>query len=766
MAGGSLPRGGKAALFRRLSELAPAEVRTRVTQFIDAVAYKDDISSMIESTAANPSTPAAHDHDEYALASHAHGASSHTHNWPKTLGAMTDVEILSPEPGDLLHFGLVRWGNGPPRFSDEYFGISNFDDDTKVVDFDISALTTKTTRTVSAVDAPMTIPPTADWTDLTDGGLTYLHTHDHDFLYGAGYYTHYEIDMFIDSGGGGVTDHTLLSNIGTNTHAQIDSHIADILTNPHAVTLAQVGGAAASHSHTETDITDLDHTDTAAIHGSVAGEINALVASSVGIADVFLYEQSAGYIKRKVSFVNLVNYIDARLAAITPSHTHDGRYYTETEIDTLLTGYLPLTAGSGKSLTDSLFITRSSGFGAAVQIGDGVATSSFTHTASAIAMYWQDTSSGGGAGEYHQIKMQGGRPAYATGTLSPATGTSVDIALESDLDSYLPLTAGSTKPLSGDLYVDTVSDPAIFLREGGDASNFSRIVNVDDTTFLFEHINTGGLASIDINPMPTNGSSQARFRFFRETNTTGGRDVVFFLGDGTGTIQHQIECDTGDVDLCQQTGTLTVGDGTNNVLIDPVNGVYLRGSATMWDDLRVPVDSTKAGGSKDPTFGVFKTNGAGSQGVFTQWFNKNSEQELYFSAQLPHSWKEGTDIEAHVHWVPASTAAGAGTDVCWGLEYTWSNINGTFGNTTIIYGDEQSNGATETITVDKHYLTELGTITGTGKTLSSMLVCRIFRDAGGTGGTDDYDDDAGLLEIDFHYQIDSFGSDDEYTKGP
>lgn len=38
----------------------------------------------------------------------------------------------------------------------------------------------------------------------------------------------------------GVTDHTLLTNIGTNTHAQIDSHIANT-SNPHSVTKSQVG---------------------------------------------------------------------------------------------------------------------------------------------------------------------------------------------------------------------------------------------------------------------------------------------------------------------------------------------------------------------------------------------------------------------------------------------------------------------------------------------------------------------------------------------
>ncbi len=38
----------------------------------------------------------------------------------------------------------------------------------------------------------------------------------------------------------GVSDHTLLTNIGVNTHVQIDAHINNV-SNPHGVTKSQVG---------------------------------------------------------------------------------------------------------------------------------------------------------------------------------------------------------------------------------------------------------------------------------------------------------------------------------------------------------------------------------------------------------------------------------------------------------------------------------------------------------------------------------------------
>ena len=138
-----------------------------------------------------------------------------------------------------------------------------------------------------------------------------------------------------------------------------------------------------------------------------------------------------------------------------------------------------------------------------------------------------------------------------------------------------------------------------------------------------------------------------------------------------------------------------------------------------------------------------------------------NEEELYFQVQLPHGWVAGSDIEAHIHWTPAANG-GVGEVVCWGLEYIWVNMGDVAGNTTIISANDTAQGDASLV-ANKHYLTELGTIDGTGKTWSSMLSCRVFRDAGGALKTDDYGDDAGMLEIDFRYQIESLGSRTEYA---
>ena len=104
--------------------------------------------------------------------------------------------------------------------------------------------------------------------------------------------------------------------------------------------------------------------------------------------------------------------------------------------------------------------------------------------------------------------------------------------------------------------------------------------------------------------------------------------------------------------------------------------------------------------------------------------------------------------------MPPTTGTGV---VEWQLEYFWVNIDGTAGNTTILSLTDAGDG-----TAYKHQVASWSAISGTGKTVSSMLMCRIFRDGG--NGSDTFTGDALLLEIDFHYQIDTMGSRQEFVK--
>jgi hypothetical protein len=65
-------------------------------------------------------------------------------------------------------------------------------------------------------------------------------------------------------------DHTDLSNIGTNTHAQIDTHIAST-SNPHSVTAAQAGAASTTDLTTHTGDSSIHFIEGSIDHGSIGG---------------------------------------------------------------------------------------------------------------------------------------------------------------------------------------------------------------------------------------------------------------------------------------------------------------------------------------------------------------------------------------------------------------------------------------------------------------------------------------------------------------
>lgn len=210
-------------------------------------------------------------------------------------------------------------------------------------------------------------------------------------------------------------------------------------------------------------------------------------------------------------------------------------------------------------------------------------------------------------------------------------------------------------------------------------------------------------------------------------------------------------------------GNTRIGNGTDNTYIEADGSLSYEGAATRWEDLTIPVTSTKVGSAiYEPTFEQQATGGGG-RGVYIYYFAGGStEQELFFTVQIPHGRKYTTNIFPHVHWAPESDLGTA--DVVWGLEYNWANLGEELGNTQIIYGSSKVDLIGGPATADKHLLTALGTggINGSEKILSSMLICRIFRAT--SHADDNYTGKAGLLQIDFHIEYDADGSRELYIK--
>lgn len=202
------------------------------------------------------------------------------------------------------------------------------------------------------------------------------------------------------------------------------------------------------------------------------------------------------------------------------------------------------------------------------------------------------------------------------------------------------------------------------------------------------------------------------------------------------------KADVGEIIVVDSTIDLYQYDGEQREFLESI-GINL----VVWDDLRTPLTAIKLAGVKDPAFDVF-LGGVRAYSFSSQALAIN-EEEVFFTTQLPHSYKEGTDIVPHIHWSPSTTDAGT---TRWGLEYTWQNAYlSVFPTTTTIYAESVASGV-----ANDHLMANFDPIDGAGKKISSMLICRLFRNS--SHDNDDYGAAAFVLEQDFHFQKNTDGS--------
>lgn len=178
-------------------------------------------------------------------------------------------------------------------------------------------------------------------------------------------------------------------------------------------------------------------------------------------------------------------------------------------------------------------------------------------------------------------------------------------------------------------------------------------------------------------------------------------------------------------------------------MIDGVDRSKIFGRV-LWNDINHPASALALGASAPDSISIL-----GSGGIKGLGFDGNATTErVHGSAEILHGYLEGSDIYFHVHWMPTTANAG---NVKWQLEYSWQLVNGTFANPTTITATDSASG-----TPWHHQRAEFAAIDGTGKEINSALVFSLFRDP--TDGADTYTDDAALIQVGIHYQIDVYGS--------
>ncbi len=198
-------------------------------------------------------------------------------------------------------------------------------------------------------------------------------------------------------------------------------------------------------------------------------------------------------------------------------------------------------------------------------------------------------------------------------------------------------------------------------------------------------------------------------------------------------------------------------DVTNGMSFASDGSPVLNGTATVFNDIVNPGTAGYSAATNPPALSPFMST------VQCYFFEKKTlanEQQVFFAVQIPHDWKEGTAIYPHIHWSPQSGVAGA---VVWGFEYTWQNYVAAgpvaFPATTTIKTTTADVTAADN---DKHFITSFASLDGTGKKISSILMCRLFRNS--SNAADTYGGNSALLSFDIHYEIDGMGSRDPFVK--
>jgi hypothetical protein len=168
-----------------------------------------------------------------------------------------------------------------------------------------------------------------------------------------------------------------------------------------------------------------------------------------------------------------------------------------------------------------------------------------------------------------------------------------------------------------------------------------------------------------------------------------------------------------------------------------------------WDDVRTPASAINPAGP-GTAMQVSSTDGS----LYARAGNNDS---AFFEVQIPHGYAEGHDLDLHIHGYKATSAAGT---INWQLKCTWTNIGDVFSDLALESWVAGTVRVADADTAGLHYIREWE-FDGSGKTISSVMVCAIRRNS--LAGADSYGADAHIVSIDAHVPMVDRGSVFEWS---
>lgn len=162
-----------------------------------------------------------------------------------------------------------------------------------------------------------------------------------------------------------------------------------------------------------------------------------------------------------------------------------------------------------------------------------------------------------------------------------------------------------------------------------------------------------------------------------------------------------------------------------------------------FNDYTIAADSLPLAHATAPTSKVFRG------GIFLPAFTGTGGnlKEVFASVHIQHDYLPGTKVFPHIHW--SHIIESPSGDVKWSFEYSVITgfSSGVFPASTTV-------SVTETAgTQYAHQISEVSegdAIPSTNLEPDSVVVIRLFRDP--TDGSDTFENDAFLINVDLHYQ--------------